>query len=62
MKTDMTLFEDFAAAALEGLCANPEVAKHHCDKPDQVAKTAYDLDDAMMRERVRRLTYGTRRW
>lgn len=53
-----TLRDEFAMAALMGLCACPAVYevlldKHADSLPDQMAILAYDAADSMMQERMK---------
>ena len=53
-----TVMDEFAAKAMQGFCANPDISKHAFDKglfgrklDKPFAESAYALANAMLRER-----------
>jgi hypothetical protein len=48
---ELTLLDTFAAAALQGILANPDITP---DSHEDTARTAYNAAEAMVLEKMRR--------
>ncbi len=51
----LTLWDDLAKAAMEGTMSNEAAVTVFCTNKDLVAQKCYDMADAMLAERTRRI-------
>lgn len=52
-KKDQQLLDHFAGMAMQGICVNAGRNGHHCNRVDKIAQSAYDIAEAMLKERER---------